>query len=486
MESTLRIQDYILKDIQEPEEKAPARAAAKPVYEARFASGPDFIVSRKSSRTEDELVFLTSQNQFYIKRTFGKKEEIKPLTEKLVMTFVKDLEEDIPLDGSFFASFPEDRDRAKALFHLVADHEVENARNAIAAGYLRITNTILDKAARWYTAMVKQNSYWFDRRTWTRRMKMLEDTSSIQYLFDTYKNLGFERESFIESYSADFFNLETDTSLADIVGDKAYSYFFYNPNNIHVLVEAFGKGGVHDFIKMVDGCSRGERYKDYPDGVNLNRVFNLEAKSKMSRRHYHSREDEVVQTVDVTYNPKDFFEYLTYQPTVQGYPDPREFVLRWIDTLEMELCLFGEIRDKYPKHLESLHQKLSVEVEKKMEAEENEKANSLIKERVPRLPSLSIKDAEITPAASKEEILNVARMHRNCLASYVDRYSSGATDLYFMREDGIVTVAIEIKNGTLRQAFRARNERPTKEQFEIIEQFCNENGFAFNTQYAPC
>ncbi len=64
----MNIKDFILKDIDEIEEKqTKKRKQAEMVFNVEYENDTDFIISRKTPKTEKLLVFLISQGQFYIK-----------------------------------------------------------------------------------------------------------------------------------------------------------------------------------------------------------------------------------------------------------------------------------------------------------------------------------------------------------------------------------------------------------------------------------
>lgn len=86
----VNIKDFILADVSETEKTMVARKKKETVnvldkYSTVFASGPDFAIRKKLQRTSSVMVFMMSQNQFYIKNE--KTDEIKLLTADNMKSF---------------------------------------------------------------------------------------------------------------------------------------------------------------------------------------------------------------------------------------------------------------------------------------------------------------------------------------------------------------------------------------------------------------
>ena len=86
----------------------------------------------------------------------------------------------------------------------------------------------------------------------------------------------------------------------------------------------------------------------------------------------------------------------------------------------------------------------------------------------------------IRPEANVKELFDEAEAQHNCLATYLDKYASGHTDIWLMREadrpgDSLVTV--EVRDGRLRQAFRACNRQLTERQMRWLRDWCATCGY---------
>lgn len=73
----------------------------------------------------------------------------------------------------------------------------------------------------------------------------------------------------------------------------------------------------------------------------------------------------------------------------------------------------------------------------------------------------------IRPAASVQEILDEANAQSNCVASFIDKYAAGRTDLWLMRDaddPDTPLVTVEVRDGAVRQAFQSYNRQITASQ----------------------
>lgn len=85
------------------------------------------------------------------------------------------------------------------------------------------------------------------------------------------------------------------------------------------------------------------------------------------------------------------------------------------------------------------------------------------------------------------DILEESAKQRNCLHSYVWQIAFGYTTIVFMRakeEDMSKSlITIEIRKGVLRQAFRAFNRTPNKDERGFIIEFAREKNLVFDIGY---
>ena len=117
------------------------------------------------------------------------------------------------------------------------------------------------------------------------------------------------------------------------------------------------------------------------------------------------------------------------------------------------------------------------ELEHEREMRRHEASDTAIARRASELDGSSFESDGyvIRPAASVREILDEANAQHNCVASFIDRYASGQTDLWLMRkaskpDEPLVTV--EVRDGQVRQAFQSHNRLVTAKQRRVLSDWC--------------
>lgn len=73
-----------------------------------------------------------------------------------------------------------------------------------------------------------------------------------------------------------------------------------------------------------------------------------------------------------------------------------------------------------------------------------------------------------------------AEAQHNCLATYVDAVAGGLTDVWLMRRAGDPDrslVTVEVRDGEVRQAFRACNQVPSDGELRWLSAWCEKVGY---------
>jgi hypothetical protein len=81
-------------------------------------------------------------------------------------------------------------------------------------------------------------------------------------------------------------------------------------------------------------------------------------------------------------------------------------------------------------------------------------------------------------------MLSEAEAQDNCLATYIPKVASGATDVYVMRSaehPDASLVTVEVRRGTVRQAFQSHNRQLTEDQRAWLSEWCESQGIAMPT-----
>lgn len=166
---------------------------------------------------------------------------------------------------------------------------------------------------------------------------------------------------------------------------------------------------------------------------------------------------------------KYFKNYVLYQSVRMGYGcNMGQFWQDWYDTLEMQSKMYGKIKEKYPEALPMYHQQLSY---KAIINAEQINAESL-KRVVENLSKydMTIGDFVFVCPKSQQDMTEEAAQQANCLASYIQKYTDGQSEIFFMRKkDDPETsyITIEKHGYDLRQIYYACNRHVSGSDREV-------------------
>lgn len=141
---------------------------------------------------------------------------------------------------------------------------------------------------------------------------------------------------------------------------------------------------------------------------------------------------------------------------------------------------FGKPKNFQQEHMRrarliEMERRLKKEIEKIKEAEK-------IKERQKELleNEARIGNAEFRTFSSYEEIQKVGEELHNCIAgSYAHIYAEGRCDLYYVKLDGKIAIAIEVKNKKIIQARENHNKEVENEKAGLVKKWAKMKGFAY-------
>ena len=137
------------------ESKHVNRPKRAPVFELALVNYPDFVIRKSTFKTEKMLVFMVSQNSYYIKIIKNGFEEVEPLNEEIYSKFTSGME-DIDLPDNFWIK---KIISGKSFFNsLMSMLDLNNTRKAIVGGYY-IHNTIYNSGDFNYSIEDLENMY---------------------------------------------------------------------------------------------------------------------------------------------------------------------------------------------------------------------------------------------------------------------------------------------------------------------------------------
>lgn len=427
------IHDLILEDEPDGHPLVAPRHKPRPQakYEVVLSSGTDFAIRRTTSKTERMLVCLVSQGQYYIKDSDG----VQPLTVDGMTSFMSQLGPDrdgveLP-DCTWTSMVPKGKDRCKLFVSYVSDDRLMTA--------VRENLVVVDT----YESGDGGASNAFDMLDEARQVP--EAKAMMRWcLKEEEERYGMTRQEVLR-----------DCAMRQRSG--RVSAFVM----LKELDEVAGHLGIDAAHQVFSNCLDMHRMATFSPH-SFGECWRFEFKSSA------------------------FAEYITYGALRQGYLQTSgpmmsyydSFTCDWRDSLEMQLDLYGEIREKYPKDLKSLHQTLSYLVRERAVVVEQREWDDVL----PAMLEREWEDGRYVFLAprSPADMVDEAAQQSNCLAGYVKRVATGDTQIFFLRKRSHVResyITIEVTgNGMLGQVFGRFNRRPSDAEYAEVVKWAGEKG----------
>jgi hypothetical protein len=491
--------DFFLdeEEIKNPDEKEKSkRATAKPevVYSVEWADHCDCIIKRTTKQTEKYLALLVSKGQYYIKDNNG---NIEQLTLDNYVKFFDKLEDSVlTVDVNWVKHLPKGKRDNEHLIRILNDEtfQILAKNNLIFANsltnyssyhklskfYLNHINILkkvkdllcLDMTENDAKSLIREeistgNRYYYRDRIVTIPSN-LKDIVWICFDTDTIT----EGDYFKDEYGTDYNNYNLSWKISNNWSSDNKQF---ETSPIEIIYNTFGESGLFNLLNALR--EQGTIPNDY---------------SYDSSRDFTDKFYQLLTNVD--FKCEKFIEYIVYQPMIQGYT-LNNLLQDWVDDLKMQLQIYGEIKEKYPVHLSSTHQKhsYSIEILEVIRRELEEKNKDIeLKKRMEEIKSFCWKsdkeDYLITTPNSIEDVLQEARDMSNCLASYVNSIATGQTNVFFLRKKkspDTPFVDVEVRGNKLRQAYCSHNRKPSKEVMEFIHRWCDKHKIEYTPVYCP-
>lgn len=435
----MNVRDLILSDIPTSEANEITkvkRQRTRPVttWEVVMSDACDGAIRRKTAKTSRLLVLLMSQGQFYIKDENNDKVEM--------------------LDATNLAKFLAG---SNLLYDVVPwCDSIGGGSKKNAAEFVRIAND--------------DNFQWLAKR----------GLHSFSYTRNEWRNSRYELQRRREELDSPIQKLVTKLG-EETIGRERWAKLAVNGCSTQNATE---RKLMH--LKNNDATrTMRELYGKY--GIDWTREF---VRSFITAPYVGNelpalwRLDSVLEVCN--FDPTCFREYLFGESVRQGFgitdddwrsSSLNNFCVIWSDTLSMQKTLRGKVYDKYPDDLAGLHQMLSFRCSLRNVSISEWK----LQEHSARIAEneLSKGDYLIRVPRNKDDMLDEATQQANCLASYINAYANDETDIYFMRsvddpDKSLVTV--EVRDGRIRQAYRACNRRPSDEELAWLNEWAGNLG----------
>lgn len=385
------IKDYIIDIEQQRGEQEKKKTISKSEYSIVLENDTDFIINRKSTRIDKDLVFLISQELFYIKD--NKSDKVTRLDSdncrRMINQFQKDMDKYLKFEKVVWTQDSETDNLVSVIQSYEKRFIIKEGFGVQEAHLLRVI-----------TPLLKQNK------------------KLLRYYFEkikTFKN--------------------TDLLNAVFAIEKDFNY-----NNAKYLIDIYANN------------------------------------TRISRDGRIEHMIQLLNSKSIEFDINRFLDYITTGLYCQGIQflnwDTRHI---YKDYLRMSKEMYGKVKDKYPKHLKTEHDKVVLKYNLWSKYREGIKVfNITDKQR-----ELEYKDRgySIVIPETSVDIIDEAINQCNCVASYIDDILDGNTFICFMRENNNLNdsyITIEVKNDTIVQVKGYANRNATIEELDFIKKWAKD------------
>lgn len=385
------IKDYIIDIEQQRGEQEKKKTISKSEYSIVLENDTDFIINRKSTRIDKDLVFLISQELFYIKD--NKSDKVTRLDSdncrRMINQFQKDMDKYLKFEKVVWTQDSETDNLVSVIQSYEKRFIIKEGFGVQEAHLLRVI-----------TPLLKQNK------------------KLLRYYFEkikTFKN--------------------TDLLNAVFAIEKDFNY-----NNAKYLIDIYANN------------------------------------TRISRDGRIEHMIQLLNSKSIEFDINRFLDYITTGLYCQGIQflnwDTRHI---YKDYLSMSKEMYGKVKDKYPKHLKTEHDKVVLKYNLWSKYREGIKVfNITDKQR-----ELEYKDRgySIVIPETSVDIIDEAINQCNCVASYIDDILDGNTFICFMRENNNLNdsyITIEVKNDTIVQVKGYANRNATIEELDFIKKWAKD------------
>lgn len=398
---------------------------------------PDFVITRKTKQTEQQLVIMPSCESFFIKTIKNGTSTTENLSRATYQKFSSGMEkikmpEDYWLDSvtsgvKWYDALQEliKMNEKKPIFDMIRKHVFESFEitNLLATYDSYRTRENIDSAVKAYQTVQPIYKEFFNDENCRKFIKM-----NIAFVKDLIDTFSLEKARiFMTRYQKNYNSLLND--------EKGHRYY---------------SRSIGDFVTS----SKSE-------------IVNGDAILDSNNLCYSLRPN-----VPMDFNK--FCDYVFLQSRRMGYKHSiNTFFIEWNDTLKMQMKLRGKIIDKYPLSLPQAHlclasdmMDLEVPID---EAKFKDTVNKL------KFADCTIDDYIIECPKTKEDIIEEAIQQLNCLVGYLPDYAEGKASLYFMRKKTAPNtsyITIEVTpEGELGQHLKKLNKCCTEEENKVVEKW---------------
>ena len=172
----------------------------------------------------------------------------------------------------------------------------------------------------------------------------------------------------------------------------------------------------------------------------------------------------------------------------QGIRSSNDGLVLLKDSLVMAKKMGISLKEKYPKSLKLQHDLLAMNYECYKNEHQRQGFKKVVEDEKYILLNRNKEkeDFYIRSPRDLDDLYNYAESLGNCLKSYVDEVIEGRSKIYFMeteKNDKKPYIAIEVKQNSIRQAYRKSNKLISKKEHEFLVKWAKDNEIECHVGY---
>lgn len=421
--SEIRLKDFILTDIPEPEKKVYAnKPPVEYDFNVEYENDTDFILRRKTSKTDRSLVVIVSQAQVYIKDNKSGGVERVVNKEQLVK-FKSGMTSEPVFSKLIWKPFRQDTCWGRSRY--------ENC--------IKVTDQFVE----------------------------FLDAKEIYKILANKKLNPFKETRLVSVYrhNPETFNKKLEMEKVVKLLDPSFAFNDYNGPE---TIDGFMKCSLHESLinktkEIIEGLNvdyfkRWIRMSSFQEIIS---EYNVDFKTFVTYLLYTIKYRNGLCVSDFYYGSNDSFTFSDYR-----------------DYLSNQKEMYGKVKEKYPQYWLSekqmmcnkynawkkIQEQLGFKINQE-EMQQYEYDDGFMKVFVPLMSS---------------DILDEAQQQQHCVASYVDRIRAGQTHILFIRymntpEESLLTVEVT-PNKEIVQVRGFQNRAYTHAEWDFMKEWADKKG----------
>jgi hypothetical protein len=324
------------------------------------------------------------------------------------------------------------------------------------------------KLRAFFQPIYYDNKKYFTKVQWFSGTPESNITLMMQIVCDETMQKMYQHNIFVKKYQCDNWRNAFNSNI------KLFKYCYDKLNNSNF-----------DYILKLATL-----INDKCDFNNAKMFIDKFAESNVSTGLYHNGYGEndfqlFISLIDkYNLNFSRYLDYITQDLYAQGITSFNSEILRFYrDYLDMQVSLYGRVKEKYPKYLKTEHDIITL----KFNTYKKYKQDLLIFNVADRYKDLVFKTSEysVVLPQSSIDIVDEGINQSHCVASYVDKVAANETLILFMRETNNLDkslVTIEVKDNTIKQAKGFANRPVTNVEEKFLKQWAKEKKLNYDVK----